>query len=146
MNMEKQATKMLNRSQKKLKEVSPGDCVAVFTSEFDRGKGDPANIIGLVLEVNENKKYKIGTKAGIIQTWLERNCFESINYKGLEKENIPEIELSIREIIKILSVGSGQGFQRCSCKTECNNKRCKCFKNNMKCNSSCHSNKSCANH
>ena len=50
MNMENQATKMLKRSQKKLKEVSTGDCVAVFTSEFDRGKDDSANIISLVLE------------------------------------------------------------------------------------------------
>ena len=47
------------------------ECVAIFMSEFDRGHGDPPNIVGVILEIKD-KKYKIGTKAGIVSNcWKE---------------------------------------------------------------------------
>ena len=107
--------------------VKVGECVAVFVPEFDRGKGDPPNVIGVVLEI-ENKRFKIGTKAGIIKNWLGRNSFESVKYKGLKKEQVPSESLSLREIVKKLSVGNGQGYVRCFCKGLCQNKKFKCFK------------------
>ena len=133
---------MVKRTRGKLQEASPGDCVAVFVSEFDRGRGDPANIVGVILEIKDNK-YRVGTKAGIIKNWLQRNCFECTRYKGLKRDDIPQKEYTIREIVRILSVGDGQGFKKCSCKGNCDNSRCKCFKNNLVCNSACHSCKNC---
>ena len=133
------------RSQKKLKPVSVGDCVSVYVSEFDRGRGDPPNVIGVVLEI-KGETFKIGTRGGIIKDWLHRNCFELLKYKNLKKENIPLNITSLREIVKILSVGNGQGFKKCSCKGNCQNNKCKCYKNKMVCNSACHSGKSCENH
>ena len=59
-------------------EVKVGECIAVFDAEFDRGKGDPPNVIGVFLQI-QNKRFKIGTKA-------ERNSFESVKYKGLKNE------------------------------------------------------------
>lgn len=137
---------MIKSTQGKLHEAKVGDCVTVFVSEFDRGRGDPANIVGVVLEINDTK-YKVGTRAGIIKNWLERNSFECKKFKGLKPEDIPKQEYGIREIVRLLSIGSGQGFQRCTCKGGCDNNRCKCFKNNLKCNSSCHSGSTiCKNH
>lgn len=144
-NLDRQAERMLSRTRNKLKEVRPGECVAVFVSEFDRGRGDPANIVGVVLEAKDGR-YRIGTRAGIIKNWLERNSFERTKFTGISKKNIPNNEVSIREIVCHLSVGTGQGFKKCSCKSNCNNKRCACFKSDLKCNSACHKGKSCENH
>ena len=61
-------------------------------------------------------------------------------------EDVPDKELSIREIVKDLSIGTGQGFKKCTCKGKCTSKICKCFKENLICNSACHpKNSSCNN-
>ena len=69
-----------------------GEYVAIFMSEFDRGHGDPPNIVGVILEIKD-KKYKIGTKAGVVSNWLKRNAFECILYKGFTKEKLPNESL-----------------------------------------------------
>ena len=144
-NIKKQANKMLLRCKSR-NDASVGDRVAVSVSEYDRGRGDPANVIGIILEVDEHKRYRIGTRAGIISNWMERNTFEIIKFRGIEKSDVPETEKSLREITRTLSVGHGQGFKKCTCKGGCNSKRCKFVKNNIKCNSSCHGRRSCQNH
>lgn len=140
---------MLRLSSKKLKPAFVNDCVMIQIPEFDRGKGDPANVVGVILEKNENGKYKIGTRAGKVSNWLERNSFEPVKYRGLTKQDVPNKEVSLHEIVRNLSVGNGQGKKKCSCKTGCQNKRCACSKNNMECTSSCHSGlkaHTCLNH
>lgn len=62
-----------------------------------------------------------------------------------DKKDVLSIELSIHEIARELSVGNGQEFKKCSCKINCTNNRCECFKDNLKCNSACHSGRSCQN-
>ena len=126
-NIWKQGLRMLNRTNKKLSPASVGDCVAVFTSEFDRGKADPPNIIGIITAVDENNKYTVTTSVGIIKDKLERNCFEILKYKAPEIKDAPNVFLSMREIITLQSVGDGQGFVRCNCKLKCDSMRCKCF-------------------
>lgn len=54
--------------------LNKGDNVLVTVSEFDRGRGDPSNLIGVPPIQEKEGKYKIGTKHGIVQNWLERNC------------------------------------------------------------------------
>ena len=144
-NLKKQAEKMLKRSRGKLQQPKVGDCVAVFVSEFDRGRGDPANLVGKIIEI-KNDKYKIGTKGGMINNWLERNCFEVTKFRGLQDKDIPKDEFSLREIVRKLSVGNGQGYKKCTCKGNCTTLKCKCFKCDFKCNSACHSSRSCQNH
>ena len=46
-----------------------------------------------------------------IQT-MERNPFESVKYKDLKKEQVPRESLSLREIVKKLSVDNGQVYVR----------------------------------
>ena len=48
----------------KLKEAKVRDCVAVFLSEFYRGREDPANIVGIIMGIKDDK-YRIGTKGEI---------------------------------------------------------------------------------
>ena len=55
--------------------------------------------------------------------------------------------LSIREIIKLDSIGNGQGYIKCGClKGKCDN--CTCKKKGLLCNSRCHgreANQNCTN-
>ena len=139
---------MLNRSKKVLKEVSVGDCVAVFTTGFDKGNSDADNIVGVVLNIDENGKYTIGTGVGILKDRLERNAFERLEYKGLKIEDVPTDKIyTLRETVRNDSVGHGQGYVKCSCTQKCDTLRCKCKKEKRICNSACHkSNPNCTNH
>ena len=56
--------------------------------------------------------------------------------------------ISPREAVRLLSLGNGQGFIYCECKTgTCKTRHCKCFGNNLHCKSKCHAilNKACIN-
>lgn len=144
-NTMRQADRMVRRTRGKIQKAKVGECVAIFVPEFDRGRGDPARVVGMILEIKDDR-YKIGTRAGKLKNWLERNSFECTKFKGLKEMDIPDTELGLREIVTKLSIGSGQGFKRCLCKGDCLNNRCKCARDNLKCNSSCHGGKTCKNH
>lgn len=145
--IQQQAKRMLVRSSKILRPLNVGDNVAVPVSEFDRGKVDPPNLIGIVMEVDESGYYTIGTKQGIIKGKLARNQFESIRYTELSRTDIPRTILSIREIVRAQSMCGGQGYRRCHCRSikSCLSKRCSCLRAGVSCNSACHDNKSCNN-
>ena len=136
---------MVACSTRSLRAVGVGDNVAVPVSQFDRSKGDPPNVIGIVLSV-EDSGYAIGTKQGIIRGRLSRNQFEFVQFRGLKAEDVPPEQLSIREILRAQSVCGEQGFQRCHCRSNCLTKRCSCLKAGLRCNSACHSHRSCENH
>ena len=142
--IEKQAKKMIARSTCTLRPLRIGDSVAVPVSQFDRSKGDPPNIIGLVLEFDQ-RGYRIGTRSAKIRGRLARNQIEFIKFTGMKLEDIPDGELSIREIVRAQSICGGQGFRRCHCKSNCLTKRCSCLKAGLKCNSACHGKGSCDN-
>ena len=97
------------------------------------------------MEISEDQKYTIVTRAGKLKTKLERNAFELTSFKGLKIVDVPNNEASLREIVRNLSVGNGQGFKRCSCKGGFSYNRCKCRKDNLTCNSFCLSGRSCLN-
>ena len=42
----------------------------------DRGRGDPRNIIGVIVDRDENDLYRIAVKAGILRTKYSRNQFD----------------------------------------------------------------------
>ena len=139
--IETQAEEMLAKSTRRLRSLSPGDNVAVPVSKFDRSNGDLPNIIGVILSIDDKDLYTIGTKSEKIKGKLSRSQFESIRFKGLEDYHVPkDIEISLREIVRAQSICNGQGFTKCNCKGACL-KNCSCFKKNLHCNSSCHSNK-----
>ena len=142
--IEKQAARMVKRSNLKLRPIGPGDNVAVPTSQFDRSKLDSPNVIGVILSADEDG-YVVGTKSGRINGKMARNQIEFINFRGLKDTHVPDKELSLREIVRAQSVCGGQGFKRCHCKTNCNTLRCSCRKAGLHCNSACHSHRSCDN-
>lgn len=84
---------------------------------------------------------------GIIQNWLERNCLASTKYSKLSVIDVPlNKETSVRELVRLGSVETGQGYKKCSYKKYCKSALCKCFKNGFVYNSACHFGKTCLNH
>jgi hypothetical protein len=136
---------MVARSNRKLKALSVGDNVIILVSVFDTGKGDPLNLLGVVLDTNVSGNFKVGTKAGVIQGWLARTAVEFVKHCTLSPSAVPSNELMVRSAVRSLSIGNGQGYVRCQCRGMCLIKRCFCFKAGNLCNSACHPKLTCKN-
>ena len=105
---------MLARSKKSLRPLAPLDNVAVPLSQYDRSKGDPPNILGVIMSVH-NCGYVVGTKSGVKQGKMALNQIEFIKFAGITDEDVPSVELSLREIVRAQSICGGQGYQKCNC-------------------------------
>ena len=144
-----QAERMVKRSRIDLKPAELFDNVAIPIPTVDRGRGDPRNILGVILDKSDNDLYTVAVKAGVLKPKYTRNEFSLCPQKLLTKDHVnTEKKVSLREALK-KSESGGQGFIRCNCASssskKCRSKRCLCVKNNLKCNSRCHSSLSCNN-
>ena len=144
----KQAERMVKRSRIELKMAEVGDNVAVPIPIVDKGRGDPRNILGVVLDRDEHDMYKIAVKAGILSTRYSRNQFDLCPQQLLNVSDVnTEHKITLRQALKSTATG-GQGFFRCDCskgKKQCQTNRCKCFKAKRLCNSKCHCSITCPN-
>ncbi|KAK4308706.1 hypothetical protein Pmani_019610 [Petrolisthes manimaculis] len=61
-----QAERMVKRSRIELQTGNVGDNVALPVPMVDRGRGDPRNILGVIINKNENDLYTIATRHGIL--------------------------------------------------------------------------------
>jgi len=109
----------------------------------DRGRGDPPHLIGVVDK--KDGKLHVATKHGFLDRWLERNCIQATLYSLLKVDEEYSLRALVRVLVRVDSVGKGQGYQKCSCRQKCTSKRCACFKNSLGCNSACHPGRSCNN-
>ena len=144
----KQAERMVKRSRIELKMAEVGDNVAVPIPLVDKGRGDPRNILGVVLDRDEHDMYKIAVKAGVLSTRYSRNQFDLCPQQLLNVSDVnTEHKITLRQALKSTATG-GQGFFCCDCskgKKQCQTNRCKCFKAKRLCNSKCHSSITCPN-
>jgi len=109
-------------------------------AHLDRGRCEFRNIKAIVLSCLDNGLYQLGTIHGILKQAYSRNQFSPVKEKFISDEDVPkDKEVSLRTAAKEDSMGTGQGFFRCNCKTGCESGRCKCKKENVLCNSKCHS-------
>lgn len=78
-----QAERMVKRSRVELKAGEPGDNVAVLIPLVDRGRGDPRNILGVIINRDlETNLYRIAVRAGILATGYSRNQFVCVIVGG----------------------------------------------------------------
>ncbi|CAG2242051.1 unnamed protein product [Mytilus edulis] len=119
-NLSKQAEKMVARSNQILRPVQVGDNVTVPIPSVDRGRGDPRNLLCIVLEHDQtNDQFKLGSKDGILNGSYSRNqfTFSPIHSLALQDANTL-VELSVREAARQQSIGDGQGFLKCAYMSE----------------------------
>ena len=87
----------------------------------------------------------MGTKHGLLKGWYPRTEV-GVERKFMTPEDVPkQVTLTLREAASQQSMSGGQGFKKCNCKGGCKTKKYSCFKNNILCNSRCHSNLVCTN-
>ncbi|EDV19080.1 uncharacterized protein TRIADDRAFT_62470 [Trichoplax adhaerens] len=114
-SQEMQAQRMLRNSAKRFKPIAVGKTVMVPVPEVDRGRTDFRNITAVVMEVDEHAMYKLGTTSGILKQRYTRTQFMSCPAQFLQAEDVPNNEVSLREVANANSLGSGQGFFKCNC-------------------------------
>ncbi|XP_039312990.1 KRAB-A domain-containing protein 2-like [Solenopsis invicta] len=144
-NLEKQAKRMQLISDATHSPVDIGANIIIPIPDVDRRKADLRNLIGIVLERNEDGLYKIGTKDGILNKLYCRSEFDISPQIFLTQEQVPKQEISLRTAARKGAVGTGQGFVRCACTKNCTSKRCFCMKKGNLCNSKCHNSMPCKN-
>jgi len=79
----------------------------------DRGRAEFSNIKAVVVRIEDNGTYKLGTKHGLIKQLFTRNQFTPCVENFLDVTDVPisqEKEVSVREVAKLDSIGTGQGF------------------------------------
>lgn len=144
--LQSQAKRMLTRSRKLSSSVCVGDNVLLKKASVDKSNLDFHNIIGIIVRITAEFCYEIATEDGIIDTLYTRNQFTQCeNNEFLLIENVPKVQISVRSAAMKSTLGNGQGFFACNCKTKCTSKTCKCRKNSVKCNSKCHNSSPCSN-
>lgn len=143
--LEIQAKKMKLMSDKSHSEASVGFTVRIPVPEVDRGKGDAKSILAIIIKITEEGFFQLGTRNGRIKQLYSRSQFSVCEQKLIKIEEVPDVEISLRSVATAQSLGTGQGFKKCSCKTQCVNKKCFCFRNNVLCNSKCHFSNPCCN-
>jgi hypothetical protein len=75
-NLERQADKMVAKSNQVLQPVTVGNNVTLPVPSVDRGRGDSSNMMCVVIDINtETQQYKLATRYGLLNGSFSRNQF-----------------------------------------------------------------------
>ena len=149
LNQTKAANKMIikhdHKRNKKTTEYKIGDGVSAKIPKVDVGGTEMPRVAGVVTD-KVHDKYQITTEWGILADKLRAEHLEPYNgLLDLDKINKITNTISIREAAAAAAGRSkkiGDIEIECDCTGKCVDRRCKCFKNELKCNSHCHGKKS----
>jgi hypothetical protein len=88
--------------------------------------------------------------------WLViTSCKQCSKHLLIYREKKPIHSVHFSRFVRILNrfihcnyctIGHGQGFVKCSCKTGCARKTCKCVRSNVLCDPRCHKSNLCKNY
>jgi len=110
-----QAERMVKRSGVDLKAGEVGDNVAIPIPLVDRGRGDPRNILGIIVDRNEQDLYTVAVRTGILTTRYSRNQFDLCPQRLLSDSDVnTDCTFTLRQAIRS-SASGGQGFFHCEC-------------------------------
>ena len=129
---------MVKRSRRIMDRGIIGNNVTIPIQPQDRGRGDPRNIIGIIMDIDENDNYTIAVKSGILKGKYTRNQFDLCTYELYTEVDVATDKIvCLRSAVHQESKSGGQGFAKCNCagSKRCQTNRCKCFKLKVKCNS-----------
>ncbi len=145
---------MVSQSLKKKKagdgDLVLGQTILINVSEFDRGKTDARNLIGVITEIvdQEGGAVVVQTAHGRLEGVFHANQYTIPSEQLIDIADVKaEPVISVREAVRLESLTGGQGFKRCNCSasSKCTTDRCKCHKDGLKCNSRCHGSGPCQN-
>ena len=117
---------MLKKNKKQINSLKFGNLVLLRT--VDRGAADAINILCIILE-KKDIMFRLGCEVGVLNTMFPFNVIEKTQLvSSFSKESIPDVQVGVREAIRLLSIGHGQGVLKCNCKTGKCNKNFTCKK------------------
>ncbi|CAG5004981.1 unnamed protein product [Parnassius apollo] len=96
-SLKKQADKMLALSSVKYPAANTGDNVVVKIPDVDRAKADDRNIMVVIISLETEGMYKLGTKHGILNQLYARNQFTVCKETFVTVDIVPQHEVTIRE-------------------------------------------------
>ena len=105
------------------------NAVGLSISQVDRGRGDPRNILGLVIYHDlDTDLYRIVIKAGVVKESYSRKQFDCCPDRLLRDKGISQDKsVSLRKAVNRQSICRGQRFKKCSCASmQCTSNRCAC--------------------
>ena len=107
---------MVKRTRVELKVVAD-DNVAVSIPLVDRGRGDPRNILGIIVNRDlDTDHHTIGVKAAVLHGRYSRNQFDLCPQRLLTLDDVnEENQVSLRTAVHAQSACGGQGFLKCNC-------------------------------
>ena len=106
-----QAERMVKRSRIDLKAGEIADNVAVPIPMVDRGRGDPRNILGVILDRIENDLYRITVKEGVLKTKYTRTEFALCPQHLLTIDDVNTTDMiSLREAMRKAHLGVKDSF------------------------------------
>ncbi|XP_076056311.1 uncharacterized protein LOC143034260 [Oratosquilla oratoria] len=141
-----QAERMVKRSRRIMDRGNVGNNVTIPIPMVDRSRGDPRNIMGMTVDIDENDNYTIAMKSGIVSGKYTKNQFDLCTYELYSEDDVTtDRTVSLRSAVQHESKSGGRGFAKCNCagSKRCQTNRCKCFKLKVKCSSRCHSSLHC---
>ncbi|KAI4454257.1 hypothetical protein MML48_10g00007981 [Holotrichia oblita] len=109
-----QAKKMKISSNKKFLPVTLGQTVKVEVPEVDRSKTDQRALLAVIMNIQDEEFYRLGTSAGILAQLFIRNQFTVCEENFITSLDVPANEISLRGAMRKMSLSGGQGFQRFS--------------------------------
>ena len=113
--LEEQAKKMKATSSKRFQKSTLGQNVIIKITDIDRAKTDPRSVIAVTTDIKDEECYELGTKLGNLKALYTRNQFTLCKETFLSIEEVGPVEISLREVVKKLSLVGGQGFRKCNC-------------------------------
>ena len=70
----------------------------------DRGRGDPRNIMGVIIDRDENDRYRIAVRTGMLKGKYSRNQFDLCIQKLLQESDISRNkEVPLRTAVQLES-------------------------------------------
>ena len=119
-----------------------GQSVSVKIPAINHGGTELKRIPCVVIDLIHDK-YRIVCKYGILNDLYGANDLEK--YEGLIDFEFKKINNKVSLTTAAIAASNGRRTKAlneievsCACKGKCDDKRCKCFKNDIKCNSHCH--------
>lgn len=141
------AEKMINVTETDFPKLQIGDNVTLHVPTVDRGPLDFPNITAVVMNI-QNEVYQLGTAHGSIKGWFPRTDLIKCPSTFIAVDNVPAVQMTLRESAAKQSLIGGQGYKKCNCKAskiQCDTNRCNCKKAGILCNSRCHGSGNCKN-
>ncbi|XP_026808906.1 uncharacterized protein LOC113551070 [Rhopalosiphum maidis] len=128
----------------KLKCINVGTTVRIPIPDVDKARGSPRNLLAVVTDVQDSL-YKLCTENSFLKHRYTRTEIVPCDENFLDLKETTNSASTLREAAGHNSIAGTQGYQRCHCKTKCQNNRCACRAAKKLCNPKYHSSLSCEN-